>query len=75
MVLLLLVFYVACFFYRFLVDLKWFKKWKKYVGFESYDVRFTGKREFFPGLIDNSALFKSMNFLMTFIAFYGICTH
>ena len=47
-------------FYRFLVDLKWFIKWKEYVGFESYDVRFTGKKDFFPGSIDNSALFKSM---------------
>lgn len=46
--------------FRFVVDLKWFEKWKKYVGFESYDIRFTGKDEFFPGPIDNSALFKSM---------------
>ena len=57
-----ILFYVALLFSRLLVDLKWFKKWKKYIGFESYDVRFTGKRVFFPGSIDNSALFKSMKF-------------
>ena len=53
---------VKCYtlFYRFVVALKWFEKWKKYVGFESFDRGFTGKKEYFPGSIDNSALFKSV---------------
>ena len=51
-------------FYRFVVDLKWFEKWKNYVGFEFFDIRFTGKKEYFPGSIDNSALFKSVEIVL-----------
>ena len=58
---------VACFCYnpvspsfsnRYLIDSKWFKQWKKYVGFDSWDVYNMGNASFNPGPIDNSGLIK-----------------
>ncbi|NWV01188.1 UBP4 hydrolase, partial [Upupa epops] len=42
----------------FLVDYRWFKQWKKYVGFDSWDMFGTGDPGLFPGPIDNSRLFN-----------------
>ncbi|KAM6062120.1 ubiquitin carboxyl-terminal hydrolase 4 isoform 4-T4 [Chlamydotis macqueenii] len=41
----------------YLVDSRWFKQWKKYVGFDSWDVFGVGDPGLFPGPIDNSGLF------------------
>lgn len=46
----------AC--YRYLIDSRWFKQWKKYVGFDSWDMYNVGERNLFPGPIDNSGLFS-----------------
>ena len=59
-------------FHRIVVALKWFEKWKKYVGFESFDRRFTGKKEYFPGSIDNSALFKSVEIILNVLYCYCV---
>ncbi|XP_035243957.1 ubiquitin carboxyl-terminal hydrolase 4-like isoform X1 [Anguilla anguilla] len=41
----------------FLVDCRWFKQWKKYVGFDSWDLYNVGHQSLYPGPIDNSGLF------------------
>uniref|UniRef100_A0A8B9NM06 Ubiquitin carboxyl-terminal hydrolase n=1 Tax=Accipiter nisus TaxID=211598 RepID=A0A8B9NM06_9AVES len=41
----------------YLVDSRWFKQWKKYVGFDSWDMFGAGDPGLFPGPIDNSGLF------------------
>uniref|UniRef100_A0A8C5N983 Ubiquitin carboxyl-terminal hydrolase n=1 Tax=Gouania willdenowi TaxID=441366 RepID=A0A8C5N983_GOUWI len=48
---------VQCVF-RYLIDSRWFKQWKKYVGFDSWDMYNVGERSLFPGPIDNSGLFS-----------------
>uniref|UniRef100_A0A8C5H0W1 Ubiquitin carboxyl-terminal hydrolase n=1 Tax=Gouania willdenowi TaxID=441366 RepID=A0A8C5H0W1_GOUWI len=52
-----LVITVQCVF-RYLIDSRWFKQWKKYVGFDSWDMYNVGERSLFPGPIDNSGLFS-----------------
>ncbi|XP_059520726.1 ubiquitin carboxyl-terminal hydrolase 4 isoform X2 [Myotis daubentonii] len=42
----------------YLIDSRWFKQWKKYVGFDSWDVYNVGEHNMFPGPIDNSGLFS-----------------
>ncbi|XP_074929058.1 ubiquitin carboxyl-terminal hydrolase 4 isoform X6 [Chelonoidis abingdonii] len=41
----------------YLIDSRWFKQWKKYVGFDSWDMYSVGEPNLFPGPIDNSGLF------------------
>lgn len=41
----------------YLVDSRWYKQWKKYVGFDSWDVYNVGESNLFPGPVDNSGLF------------------
>lgn len=43
---------------RYLVDSRWFKQWKKYVGFDSWDMFGAGDPSLFPGPVDNSGLFS-----------------
>uniref|UniRef100_A0A7N8X161 Ubiquitin carboxyl-terminal hydrolase n=2 Tax=Mastacembelus armatus TaxID=205130 RepID=A0A7N8X161_9TELE len=45
-------------FFRYLIDSRWFKQWKKYVGFDSWDMYNVGERSLYPGPIDNSGLFS-----------------
>ncbi|XP_067283811.1 E3 ubiquitin/ISG15 ligase TRIM25-like isoform X1 [Pseudorasbora parva] len=42
----------------YLVCSHWFRQWKKYVGFDSWDTCQTGDRSFYPGPVNNSSLFK-----------------
>ncbi|XP_069760276.1 ubiquitin carboxyl-terminal hydrolase 15-like isoform X5 [Narcine bancroftii] len=42
----------------YLVDSRWFKQWKKYVGFDSWDKYQMGEQNVYPGPIDNSGLLK-----------------
>uniref|UniRef100_A0A8C8S411 Ubiquitin carboxyl-terminal hydrolase n=1 Tax=Pelusios castaneus TaxID=367368 RepID=A0A8C8S411_9SAUR len=50
---------IICFpFSRYLVDSRWFKQWKKYVGFDSWDKYQMGDQNVYPGPIDNSGLLK-----------------
>ncbi|XP_070558871.1 ubiquitin carboxyl-terminal hydrolase 15-like [Ptychodera flava] len=42
----------------YLVDSRWFKQWKKYVGYDSWDMYGMGEQSSYPGPIDNSGLFK-----------------
>lgn len=51
-----------CFYGRYLIDSRWFKQWKKYVGFESWDLYNVGEPNLFPGPIDNSGLFTGKNY-------------
>uniref|UniRef100_A0A669EDN6 Ubiquitin carboxyl-terminal hydrolase n=1 Tax=Oreochromis niloticus TaxID=8128 RepID=A0A669EDN6_ORENI len=43
---------------KYLIDSRWFKQWKKYVGFDSWDMYNVGERSLYPGPIDNSGLFS-----------------
>nr|XP_006000772.1 PREDICTED: ubiquitin carboxyl-terminal hydrolase 15 isoform X3 [Latimeria chalumnae] len=45
-------------YYRYLVDSRWFKQWKKYVGFDSWDKYQMGEQNVYPGPVDNSGLLK-----------------
>jgi hypothetical protein len=49
-------------FFRYLVDSRWFKQWKKYVGFDSWDKYQMGDQNVYPGPIDNSGLLKGIIF-------------
>ncbi|XP_038054457.1 ubiquitin carboxyl-terminal hydrolase 15-like [Patiria miniata] len=43
----------------YLLDSKWFKQWKKYVGYDSWDMYNLGNETSNPGPIDNSGLFAA----------------
>ncbi|KAJ7312134.1 hypothetical protein JRQ81_006477 [Phrynocephalus forsythii] len=43
----------------YLINSRWFKQWKKYVGFDSWDRYNVGEPKLFPGPIDNSGLFAN----------------
>lgn len=43
---------------RYLVESHWFKQWKKYVGFDSWDKYQKGEQNVYPGPVDNSGLLK-----------------
>ncbi|XP_053572728.1 ubiquitin carboxyl-terminal hydrolase 15 [Bombina bombina] len=42
----------------YLIDSRWFKQWKKYVGFDSWDKYQMGDQNVYPGPIDNAGLLK-----------------
>ncbi|CAG5927689.1 unnamed protein product [Menidia menidia] len=42
----------------YLVDSHWFKQWKKYVGFDSWDKYQMGDQNVYPGPVDNSGVLK-----------------
>ncbi|XP_064607278.1 ubiquitin carboxyl-terminal hydrolase 15-like isoform X2 [Liolophura sinensis] len=42
----------------YLIDTRWFKQWKKYVGYDSWDLHNVGEETYNPGPIDNSNLFQ-----------------
>ncbi|XP_029016815.1 ubiquitin carboxyl-terminal hydrolase 15-like isoform X1 [Betta splendens] len=42
----------------YLVDSRWFKQWKKYVGFDSWDKYQMGDQNVYPGPVDNSGLLR-----------------
>ncbi|KAK2169554.1 hypothetical protein NP493_1186g00003 [Ridgeia piscesae] len=42
----------------YLIDAKWFKQWKKYVGFDAWDAGSVRDETVLPGPIDNSPLCK-----------------
>ncbi|XP_061689922.1 ubiquitin carboxyl-terminal hydrolase 4 [Syngnathoides biaculeatus] len=45
----------------YLVDSRWFKQWKKHVGFDNWDTYNVGERSLYPGPIDNSGLFADQD--------------
>ncbi|KAJ0023791.1 hypothetical protein NQD34_003690 [Periophthalmus magnuspinnatus] len=45
----------------YLIDSRWFKQWKKYVGFDSWDMYNVGEPSLYPGPIDNSGLFSDQD--------------
>ena len=49
---------MMCDMFRYLLDVRWFKQWKKYVGFESWDQQQMGSETAHPGPVDTSCLFK-----------------
>ena len=49
-------------FCRYLLDTKWFKQWKKFVGFDNWDTSFVGEDTAHPGPVDNTPLLKGKIF-------------
>uniref|UniRef100_H3BAQ6 Ubiquitin carboxyl-terminal hydrolase 4 n=1 Tax=Latimeria chalumnae TaxID=7897 RepID=H3BAQ6_LATCH len=45
----------------YLIDSRWFKQWKKYVGYDSWDPYSIGEHNLFPGPVDNSGLFSALD--------------
>ena len=48
----------VCVFCRYLVDIRWLKQWKKYVGYDAWDQSSFGQTSASPGPLDNSVLFR-----------------
>ena len=46
--------------YRYLVDVRWMRQWKKYVGFDTWDRSQVGEDSANPGPIDNKSLLAGM---------------
>ena len=44
--------------YRYILDIKWFKQWKSYVGYESWDHYNVGEESANPGPIDNTPIYQ-----------------
>ncbi|XP_062338789.1 ubiquitin carboxyl-terminal hydrolase 15-like isoform X4 [Osmerus eperlanus] len=42
----------------YLVDSRWFKQWKKYVGYDSWEKQQMGDQNVYPGHVDNSGLLR-----------------
>ncbi|XP_055881361.1 ubiquitin carboxyl-terminal hydrolase 15-like [Biomphalaria glabrata] len=42
----------------YLIDVRWFKQWKKYVGYDHWESFCVGDQSVHPGPIDNCSLFK-----------------
>ncbi|KAH3816326.1 hypothetical protein DPMN_117840 [Dreissena polymorpha] len=42
----------------YMLDIKWYKQWKSYVGFDTWDHYYVGEDSANPGHIDNSPLFE-----------------
>uniref|UniRef100_A0A4W4H9U5 Ubiquitin carboxyl-terminal hydrolase 15 n=1 Tax=Electrophorus electricus TaxID=8005 RepID=A0A4W4H9U5_ELEEL len=47
----------------YLIDSHWFKQWKKYVGFDSWDKYQMGDQNVYPGPVDNAGLLKDSDVL------------
>ena len=48
--------------YRYLVDVKWMKQWKKFVGYDQRDQNSVGLEHANPGAVYNSALLRGIPF-------------
>ena len=46
-----------------LIGMRWFKQWKKYVGFDDCESNVVGEESANPGPIDNSDLFEGKSLL------------
>ena len=46
-------------YYRYLVDVRWMKQWKKYVGYDQWDQSYAGQEAANPGPVDNESLIKA----------------
>uniref|UniRef100_A0A8C4ZI62 Ubiquitin carboxyl-terminal hydrolase n=1 Tax=Gadus morhua TaxID=8049 RepID=A0A8C4ZI62_GADMO len=44
----------------YLVDSRWFKQWKKYVGYDSWDKYQMGDQNVYPGPVDNAGLLRDV---------------
>ncbi|KAI4895767.1 hypothetical protein NFI96_024069, partial [Prochilodus magdalenae] len=42
----------------YVVDSHWFRRWKKYVGFDPWDMDYVGGHNVYPGPVDNSGLLQ-----------------
>jgi len=58
--------------YRFLIDVRWFKQWKKYVGYDEWETSMVGENVANPGPIDNSNLFKGDYLVHTWFIYFSL---
>lgn len=55
--------------FRCILNSRWFKQWKKFVGYESYDtwdVGMSGDAGGYPGPVDNSLLLNGSLYFVSF---------
>ena len=52
---------------RFLIDVRWLKQWKKYVGYDARETSMFGEEAANPGPIDNSNLLEGAAVVFTFL--------
>ena len=45
-------------YFRYFIDIRWLKQWKKYVGYDPWDQLAYGLASANPGPVHNSALFR-----------------
>lgn len=50
------------------MDTHWFKQWKKYVGFDSWDKYQMGDQNVYPGPVDNSGLLRGKTWIIYLFA-------
>ena len=43
--------------FRYLIDVRWMKQWKKYCGYETWDQSYAGESSYFPGPIETENLY------------------
>ena len=46
---------------RYLIDVKWMRQWKKYVGYDLWDQSHAGQEGANPGPVDNKSLIEAGN--------------
>ena len=49
---------------RYLIDIRWMKQWKMFVGYNQWDQSNAGVETANPGPIDNSNLFKGWSLVV-----------
>jgi len=54
-------------FCRFLIDIRWLKQWKKYVGYDARETAMYGEEAANPGPIDNSNLLEGVLVMFAFL--------
>ena len=57
---------------RYLVDVKWMRQWKKYVGYDKWEQKYAGLEAAHPGPVYNQTMFKGKKYnniiIATFLA-------
>jgi len=52
---------------RYLIDIRWLKQWKKYVGYDEWETDMVAEESANPGPIDNSNLLEGAGHIPLFL--------
>ena len=67
---ILLLYHDAWIICRYMIDIRWLKQWKKYVGYDEWETGMIGEDTANPGPIDNSNLLEGDTVVLTFLVWY-----